>query len=631
MIALLLFGTAINVVKWISGDPHGLIFPVIMVLSGLSVWGLAHGLLRAIFPVLEKTLTSLIEGDPGAGPQLRNNAISLSVMFSATLVFFAAMLLRWLVPLMQESLVDYNGMLLAYCAGACIVTVFMRVAASFFAKTADISADLGGRFDFNLLDDDLRNPSVIADLAGDLLNNLVANALLVFESVIFLLALATISTVSAHSGLLMSNVTFQPLVVIFLGVIISLVLSAGVWIPKINVPRLSTLLLFAYLTMSAAAVIFFFRDIIWAQTAIQVVIGSVIGGLVVASHRSQFFSWSPGILKYRDDAQLGSVGVLLSGLKKGALLSLLPLTLITFVWWIMVKFTSFFSMSEGVLGVAHSISMIALTCVAPLPLLFSLGISTALADTVKGCAHILNLDATTTATVNAWDRDASGGAVLMKGLVSLVSILGASLLPILVINRLAELVYGPIHEQSLSGIDPLFLMGCIGAAICAGAIITVIAYAMKHGITVTIKQIRAQMASIEGIATGAQLPDYAAIVSGIDVLSRRYAALLLTFVVSMCVALSALGGRHVVIGLLTGMIAFSAVISFVALYCGSVWHTLKKTVEDEGPDYFQRPDYSALVVADAIGDVSKDVVMPIFISVIKLLGISILLLSCSLI
>lgn len=499
-------------------------------------------------------------------------------------------------------------LLIGFGFGASIVSLFARVGGGIYTKAADVGADLVGKTELNLPEDDPRNPAVIADLVGDNVGDCAGMAADVYESYsVTIVAALLIAVGSAAAGAATSLLAY-PMYVLSIGVASSIIAMLFTRTRKQN---MSVAL---YKGIGSAVIIAALLDLALTYfTGMPIgYFAAVLAGLVLTIALfwiTDYFtgSISKPVIKIATAAKGGAGTDVIMGLSVG-LKSTWPSVLAV----VLAIFVSYESAGLYGIGIA-AVGMLSLT--ATILTIDSFGPIT---DNAGGIAEMGGAPASVRSATDKLDALGNTTKATTKGF----AIGGAALSATALFVAFAQAV----GITSLDALNPLITIGIFIGALLPFLFSSFLMEAVGHAANLMVDEVRRQVKTIKGMLTGKAKPDYAkavdiATVNAIKALIvPELIAILVPIAVGLVLGKAALGG------LLVGMIPASFVLALFMANAGAAMDNAKKYIESGKFGGKGSDTHKAAVVGDTLGDPLKDTAGPALNSMIKVVStISILL------
>ncbi len=526
--------------------------------------------------------------------------------------------------------------LLAPSFSAGLYALFSRLSTGIFAKTADLSADITGRTEFDLPEDDLRNPAVMADLGGDILNLLsIATALVqavlfsvCVTGVIGLLSLESLTGTQWHH---IATVINTPL--IFLGfaalgacLVFPLLLNRHV-IQKTGI-----------LIPITGMVTIVFTWIAAPTYAPSLTLGILCGLVLLLGTGFWVVPFSPAIAHSVRAHQVHAINGVFSGFAQAAL-GLIPAGLGLGILFFEIT-QHFFGGDAWIVG-TYKLGLATTGMMSMVATILMFGGFAALSDILKGCSDMLAMPQETRAIAAKNDSDATVGSTVIKTYLITASIPLGVMISTLLVYRVYfySTLHGTLPLESLSLRDlflhydlflslPAVWMGILLGVITCFLATSGIIMAVQRTAKKLTQQIRTQLSESNEIWAGNALPDYESATTSASTTSLRAASAIVVALLATPVIVIAAFGLPGAIGFIMGMTIIAYVLGLFFNLMGALWRCAKKRIEQESG--VQSAHHLAAVFTDSIGDVLKDALAPSYTIMANICGI-ILILAISLV
>ena len=484
-----------------------------------------------------------------------------------------------------------------FAMGGSSVALFSRVGGGIFTKSADVGADLVGKVEAGIPEDDPRNPAVIADNVGDNVGDVAGMGSDIFESycgsMIASMALAASMSMATVNGLGGDRATlqFMPLLLASTGLVCSLIgiLSVKMFSSKspdvaLRFGTIGSSVIFigaAYFVIQASGAS------LGVWTAVLVgAIGGIIVGLV-----TEYYTGGAPVRKIAKDGETGPATIMISGLSVGMQSVAIPVLTIAAIIF-------FANMAAGLYGVG----------MAAVGMLSTVGITMAIdaygpvADNAGGIAEMAEMGPETREITDGLDEVGNTTAAIGKGF----AISAAALAALALISAYIEKV--SLHDTgfTLAINDPLVLCGMFIGGIFPFLVSAMTMTAVGDAAFDMIKEVRRQFKEIPGLLEGKAKPDTARCV---DIATRAALrrmvmpgalAVLAPVVIGFGLGPKALGG------MLGGALICCVMMALMMANAGGAWDNAKKYVEKGNLGGKGSDVHKAAVVGDTVGDPLKD-------------------------
>jgi len=491
------------------------------------------------------------------------------------------------------------GALIGFGVGASLISLFARVGGGIFTKAADVGADLVGKLEKGIPEDDPRNPAVIADNVGDNVGDCAGMGADLFESFVVTIIAAMLLGISQNSMLL----TMLPLAVGGLGIFASIL---GAQFVKLGESRKIMRALdkgtFATVILFSGALFFAFS---FLGLALNYWLASLVGlALTVAiSKITEHYTIkeSGAVMEIANASKTGAATNLISGMAIGMRSTALPV--IAIVIGILLSYSF-----AGIYGIA----LAAAAMLATTGIIVAIDAYGPITDNAGGIAEMSNLPEGVRKITDALDavgnttKATTKGFAIASAALSALSLFAAyaievGLTDINILNP--AVVVGLFIGGLLPFVFASFLMQAVGKA----------AFAM-------VEEVRHQFKTIKGIMQGKAKPNYARCV---DIATQgalrqlmvpALIAVLSPLIVGYLFGVEALGG------LLAGSIISGLLLALFMANTGAAWDNAKKYIEDGKLGGKGSDAHKAAVVGDTVGDPFKDTAGPALNALIKVLN-----------
>lgn len=494
---------------------------------------------------------------------------------------------------------DIN-VLTGFSFGASSIALFCRVGGGIYTKAADVGADLVGKVEAGIPEDDPRNPAVIADNVGDNVGDIAGMGADLFESyvgcIVSALLIAAVSTVMGASSLILLLVA-AGIGASLIGIIIVRCVKAK------NVQKTLTAGTYIAAGILIAVAAYLSLNITGEIWSFLAVLCGIVAGLLIGQFTEVFTSSSyKTVKKIAESSQTGPATTILSGYASG-LKSTMP-AVITIVVAILIAY-----FAVGNLGVV----LAALGMLATVGIVISVDAYGPVADNAGGIAEMSGAGEEIRKITDHLDSVGNTTAAVGKGF----SIGSAALTALALFTAYADAVHLEFVDiMDVKVIAGLFIGGMMVFLFSALTIDSVSKAANKM-----IEEVRRQFRQFPGIMQGTQKPDYEKCVD----ISTRAAikemilpgvlAIVVPILVGIILGASALGG------LLAGALIVGVLLAISMANSGGAWDNAKKYIEEGNFGGKGSEAHKAAVIGDTVGDPFKDTSGPSINILIKLMSI----------
>jgi K(+)-stimulated pyrophosphate-energized sodium pump len=564
-----------------------------------------------------------------------------------------------------HKLTEITTTMITFGMGASTQALFARVGGGIYTKAADVGADLVGKVEAGIPEDDPRNPATIADNVGDNVGDVAGMGADLFESYVgSILAAAALGAaisaqVLASKGIDPLKAVLAPFVVAGLGTVLSIV---GIFLVRCKEDASQKNLLRALLmgTLSSSILVVVAMAILaWTGWITWGIFGSVVAGLAAGVLIGQFTEYYTSdeykpTREIAEQAQLGTGTVLITGFANGMLSSGLPVLTIAICVIAAYGFAGGFNdMALGLYGIGFA----AVGMLATLGVTLSTDTYGPIADNAGGNAEMSELGPEIRKKTDALDALGNTTAATGKGFaigsaaLTAMALIAANIEEVRIwIARLAsetpEGVYkvgrvlfsapgrdvagtinvGTAHisdllvAYDLSIMNPRLLAGLFIGAMMAFLFCAMTMKAVGRNAGRIVEEVRRQFKEMPGIMQGKTKPDYAKCVSIVTAGAQREMVIPSLLAIIVPVVAGIILGIPGLLGLLAGALSCGFVVAVTMNNAGGAWDNAKKFIEKGNLGGKGSPAHKAAVVGDTVGDPFKDTSGPSLNILIKLMS-----------
>ena len=497
--------------------------------------------------------------------------------------------------------------------GASVVALFSRVGGGIFTKSADVGADLVGKIEAGIPEDDPRNPGVIADNVGDNVGDVAGMGSDIFESYCgSMIACIAIAGTFALTSVLgeRQNLMFLPLALASAGLLCSI---AGIFIVKLasaNAP--ATALRFG--TFGAAvifiAVAWFVISALGISSAVWwCVVAGAVGGIGIGLI-TEYYTGGKPVRQIASDGQTGAATVMISGLAVGMKSVTIPVAIIAAIIFVT---SVLLPEGQGVYGVG----------IAAVGMLATVGITMAIdaygpvADNAGGIAEMAGLGKEVRDITDGLDEVGNTTAAIGKGF----AIGAAGLAALAIIAAYIKTVGTHVPGFMLDISNPKVLMGMFLGGIFPFLVAAITMRAVGDAAFDMIQEIRRQFRDIPGLLEGTAKPDNARCIDIATKAALQRMILPGALAVLSPIIVGFVMGAHALGGLLAGALIAGVLLALTMANAGGAWDNAKKFVEKGNFGGKGSDVHKAAVVGDTVGDPFKDTSGPAMNILINVMAI----------
>lgn len=523
-----------------------------------------------------------------------------------------------------HDLSDFCSIIPAYGFGASSVALFARVGGGIYTKGADAAADLVGKLEKGIPEDDPRNAAVIADLVGDNVGDVAGMGADLFESYVdSIIATMTLWMIAWHVMSLtidMETALYLPMMVAAGGIIASII---GIFLVRVGEkPEMGALLgalrrgtfsasiLTAIFSFIAVHLLNANLGIFWA------ILAGLIAGIIIGESTNYFTSYAyPPTLRISQASTTGAGTNIIRGFSNGLLSTVPPLIIVAAAILVAYRFAGFYGVAISGIG-----------------MLSTLGISLAtdaygpVADNAGGIVEMSGLGPKIRKRTDALDSLGNTTAATGKGFA-----IGSAALTALALMLSYTMAVGIVKvENGAIILTDSLASSFIGVHVMAGLFIGVMLPAIFCALTlgaagsnaiVIIDEVRRQFREIDGIMEGKAKPDYGKCVdiSTMGALKRMVAPSLIAITAPLLVGIVL--GKYALGGFLIGAIGCGFMLAITMANAGGSWDNAKKWIETGNFGGKGSDAHKASIIGDTVGDPMKDTSGPSLNIMIKLMSI----------
>ena len=576
------------------------------------------------------------------------------------------LILNYFIP-ETNHLVIITTTMLTFGMGASTQALFARVGGGIYTKAADVGADLVGKTEFNIPEDDPRNPATIADNVGDNVGDVAGMGADLYESyagsILSTMALGAAAFATLGAELQMRSI-LAPMMIAAVGVVLSVI---GIFLVRTKEDASMTELLKALSrgTNTAAVLIavatfgimyVLFKDateIVWWQVSLSVVVG-LLAGVIIGKSTEYYTSQSyKPTQKVAESSQTGPATVIISGIGLGMISTVIPVLTIGVAIILaflcangfQIEFTAV-NLSKGLYGIG----------IAAVGMLSTLGITLAtdaygpIADNAGGNAEMSGLEPEVRKRTDALDAlgnttAATGkgfaiGSAALTALALLASYVEEIKMALIRIAENASNGFATVADgiektaeeladanlidfmswYNVSLMNPKVLVGVFIGSMMAFLFCGLTMNAVGRAAQKMVEEVRRQFREIKGILTGEGTPDYARCVAISTKGAQREMLLPSILAILAPILTGVILGVAGVLGLLVGGLGAGFVLAIFMANAGGAWDNAKKYVEEGNFGGKGSDNHKATVVGDTVGDPFKDTSGPSLNILIKLMS-----------
>ncbi len=551
----------------------------------------------------------------------------------------------------SHKFVEITTTMLTFGMGASTQALFARVGGGIYTKAADVGADLVGKVEAGIPEDDPRNPATIADNVGDNVGDVAGMGADLYESYCGSI-LSTAALGAAIPAALKTTVACvnAPMIVAGIGVVLSLI---GIFAVRCKEgASMGTLLRALRLGTWGSSVLILIACAVLAGCGILTwgVFGAIVSGLiagVVIGYSTEYYTsdeYGP-TKELAAQAQMGPAPTIIYGLSLGMLSSAIPV--VATVAAIISAFTCAGGFTHGTIFGLYGIGFAAVGMLATLGITLATDAYGPIADNAGGNAEMSALPPHVRERTDALDMLGNTTAATGKGFaigsaaLTAMALLAAEIQEIEIWGRKfdafpldvkAKLLLDSDHFAILvdffkiNVMNPLFLCGCFLGAMMAFVFCALTMKAVGRAAGRMVEEVRRQFRTIPGIMDGSGKPDYARCVAISTKGAQHEMMLPALLAIIIPVATGLILGVPGIMGLLIGGLTCGFSLACMLNNAGGAWDNAKKHIEKGNfggkklPDGTKNPVHGAAVIGDTVGDPCKDTSGPALNILVKLMS-----------
>jgi K(+)-stimulated pyrophosphate-energized sodium pump len=489
--------------------------------------------------------------------------------------------------------------------GASVVALFSRVGGGIFTKSADVGADLVGKIEAGIPEDDPRNPGVIADNVGDNVGDIAGMGSDIFESycgsMIACIAIASTMTAATQEAFM-----FLPLTLASIGLLAS-VFGIGLVRMRSNAPpeaalRSGTLIapvIFVGIAWFVIEAMGLPANVWWSVVCGAV--GGVFIGLI-----TEYYTGSTPVQKIAKSGETGPATVMITGLAVGMESVVLPVLFLAAIIFVSTELSGLYGVGIAAVGMLSTVGItMAIDAYGPV------------ADNAGGIAEMAGMGEETRAITDGLDEVGNTTAAIGKGF----AIGAAALAALAIIAAFVETVQAHNPGFSLEITNPTVLVGMFIGGTIPFLIASITMTAVGEAAFDMINEIRRQFREIPGLLEGTAEPDTEKCIDIATTAALRRMILPGVIAVGAPVVVGFGLGASSLGGMLAGALLACVLMALMMANAGGAWDNAKKFVEKGNLGGKGSDTHAAVVVGDTVGDPFKDTSGPAMNILINVMAI----------
>ncbi len=475
-----------------------------------------------------------------------------------------------------------------FAMGASVVALFSRVGGGIFTKSADVGADLVGKIEAGIPEDDPRNPGVIADNVGDNVGDVAGMGSDIFESYCG----SMIASIAIAYTLGNQDMMMLPLALAATGLIASII---GIFIVKLqsakapaSALRSGTLLAPVIFVAMAYFIINTFDGV--GMNVWWCVIAGAVGGVLIGLITEYYTGGGP-VKKIAESGETGSATVMISGLSVGMQSVVIPIVILAGIILTSTQLSGIYGVGIAAVGMLATVGItMAIDAYGPV------------ADNAGGIAEMSGMGKEVREITDSLDELGNTTAAIGKGFA-----IGAAALAALAIISAFSAVVGVANpEFSLALTEPIVLVGMFIGVCIPFLVSSITMTAVGDAAFEMINEIRRQFREISGLMEGTAEPDSEKCVEIATEAALKKMMLPGVIAVSMPAIVGFGLGAQALGGMLAGGLLGCVSLALMMANAGGAWDNAKKYVEKGNLGGKGSDTHAAAVVGDTVGDPFKD-------------------------
>ncbi len=518
-----------------------------------------------------------------------------------------------------------SNILFGFGFGASSIALFARVGGGIYTKAADVGADLVGKVEAGIPEDDPRNPAVIADNVGDNVGDVAGMGADLFESYVDSI-IATIAIGIMFSSL-STSIVLLPMLIAAIGIISSIVgvgivmlmrnrdpsnaMNSGVIVASIVMIILSALFLYYYGSFNFPAL---HKSMPWYNIFAALLAGLIAG--IIIGFSTEYYTSD----KYNPTKEIakacttGAATNLITGMSVGMLSTVIPILAVSVAMIVAYFLSDLYGIAIAAVGMLSTLGMT-----------LSMDTYGPVADNAAGIAEMAHLGKKVRERAEELDAVGNTTAAIGKGFA-----IGSA--------ALTALALFATFNQTIVNLGKSIVMNLSNPSVVAGIFIGALMPFLFSALALMavgkaaenmVNEVRRQFREIKGLLEGKATPDYERCVdiSTRAAIKKMILPTLLAIIVPIIIGVTPGLGPRAVGGLLAGSIASGFLLAIYMANAGGAWDNAKKYIEKGNYGGKGSDAHKASVVGDTVGDPLKDTAGPSLNILIKLMSIVSLLLA----
>ncbi len=517
--------------------------------------------------------------------------------------------------------VEITSAMLTFGMGASSMALFARVGGGIFTKAADVGADLVGKVEAGIPEDDPRNPAVIADNVGDNVGDVAGMGADLYESYVgSIISSCALGVAAMHAFEAMA----LPLLLATIGVVCSIF---GTFFVRTKEGASQKQLLGALsrgTNLSAILIAVVAFPLVYYVLGAQnwkmyfAIVAGLIAGVLIGQATEYFTSDSYKPTKnLAATSETGTATIIIGGLSVGMLSTLLPVVIVSAC--VIIAYLVSGGIGSPSMGL-YGISLAAVGMLSTLGITLATDAYGPVADNAGGIAEMAGLEKEVRERTDALDSLGNTTAATGKGFAIGSAALTALALMVSYIDKVNTIPGGAEKISNLSLTNPMVITGLFVGACLPFVFAALTMNSVGRAAQSVVKEVRRQFKEIAGLMEGKADADYASCVDLCTKSSLREMVLPTLVAIAVPIVVGLLLGCTGVVGMLAGATVSGFLMAVFMSNSGGAWDNAKKYIESGVHGGKGSENHKAAVVGDTVGDPFKDTSGPSINILIKLLS-----------
>ena len=507
------------------------------------------------------------------------------------------------------------SVIIGFGFGASLISLFARVGGGIYTKAADVGADLVGKVEKNIPEDDPRNPAVIADNVGDNVGDCAGMGADLFETYAVTIIAAMIIGQLVSSG---TEMVLYPLLLGGMAIISSII---GIFFVKLGQSKniMNALYRGFFVAIISSGILFaivtYYMNMPWGLygAALVGLAITVLITLITDYYTSK--KYSP-VKEIATASETGAGTNLISGLGVGLMSTFWPVIVI-----VTGILTSYFLVGTGLMGI-YGVAIAAAAMLSITGIIVAIDSYGPITDNAGGIAEMAIMPASVRKITDALDAVGNTTKAVTKGYAIGSAALGALVLFAAYTQEIENAIsnLGSNLELSLVINDPLVLVGLFLGAMLPFVFSASCMKSVGKAAHAIVKEVRRQFKEKPGIMSGKEKPEYGTCVDIVTKAALKEMIFPALLAISAPLIVGLLLGPSALAGLLIGVIISGLLLAVFMTTGGAAWDNAKKYIESGNLGGKGSDSHKAAVVGDTVGDPFKDTAGPALNALIKVIN-----------